>query len=375
MKTLYQQTIRKWDLCSEDQFGLFDEAQLEFGPEWTKEENDRIKSFKQFSQFECKISESMKQQARYGIPIKKRRQLWLVASGGFKLLTHVGDVWQAAKQSSESISPSEKSKFGSTIEFHTLFPEGISQKIDQFLHVLWTQNQEINYSPLIPTVSALLLLYMEVPLAYISIQSMINKSRQESWYFTLTQDQLMASLHAFDQLVKKKCPSVSHHAKSLNVNIAQIGMNLLPAFFLLFLPLPIALTLFDSFTIEGRKVLFRFCLNLFIQEKKNLLNCKEAKNFVDTIISAMQKLHNIPSFKTFVKNSFNIFLSRSKHIDEIEASAIESQSFQFSDSNLFIRPSSYSNIASFPNGPSVQSQQRNRSLSNDQLNSPSDCLD
>ncbi|OHS97084.1 hypothetical protein TRFO_09636 [Tritrichomonas foetus] len=323
---VYQQIIRQWDLMSENMFGLFEEARLSFGPEWEKLDNERTKAFKQFPHFDFKISGSIKQHARDGIPHRQRRRWWLIASGGLKLLTQVGDVWKSAKKASNQVKFTSNSNFGGAVDILTFLPPAISRKLHQFLHVLYTQNRGVDFSPLIPTVSALLLLYMEVPLAYLTIQSMINKSRQDSWYFTLTREQFLASAQAFGELCEKRCQSIMRHAESLNLSMAQIGLSLFPVFFLPFMPLPVALTLFDSFMIEGRKVLFRFCLNLLIQEKKNLLNSTSAQGFLTVIINAMERLHDITALKSFLKNSFKIFLSRSRHINQVEAHAIASRS-------------------------------------------------
>ena len=323
---VYQQIVRQWDLLSNVNHGLFDEARLHFGIDWEEFDDERSRAFRQIPDFDNKVTKQLKQLSRDGIPHSQRRRWWLVASGGLKLLTQVGDVWKSAKKAASNIKPSNDSKFGGAVDILTFLPPAMSRKLYQFLHVLWTQNQGIDHSPLIPTVSALLLLYMEVPLAYLTIQSMINKSRQDSWYFTLTKEQFLASAQAFGELAEKRCPSITKHAESLHLNIAQIGLSFFPVFFLPFMPLPVALILLDSFMIEGRKVLYRFCLNLLIQEKKNLSNATSARSFITVLINAMERLNNVSSLKTFLKNSFKIFLSRSRHINQIEAHAIAMRS-------------------------------------------------
>jgi len=318
----YQHLLSQWSLNSESQYGFLKETGLDFPPEWISENQRRIDKFSQLPDFSPTVIEKVKLKARTGIPHEMRRKWWLIATGGLQLLTEVGDVYASALRRAAKIEPSNVSDFGGAVDVLSFLPQSVGEKVKQFLHVIWVQNRQITFSPLIPTVASILLLYMEPPLAYLSLQAMINKSLQDSWYLPLNHEQFLASVQAFRDLVESKCSSVLKHAERIGVNIAQIGLALFPVFFLPFMPLPTALTMFDSYVIEGRKVLVRFALSLFIQEKHSLMDASNPQQFITVLVNAMERLSAIETLCPFLKNSFSLYLSRGRHIYRLEGEAI-----------------------------------------------------
>lgn len=315
--------MREWKLSSEDNFGFYNEIHVTDPPEWESEEIRRLSAFKNLPQFEPKINESLKQTFRYGIPHTLRRKWWFIASKGLKLLSQAGDVWPNALRSSLKVPMTSTSQFGGAIDLLPFLHPELAEKVKQFLHVVWVRNKHITFSPLIPTVSVLLLLYLEPSLAYLSIQQMINKSTKNSWYFTLTRESFIASVTGFRALIASKIPAISKKTFELGLDIAQIGLALFPVFFLPFTPIHVALTLFDSFVSEGRKILVRFAISLFDIQKTELLQCKTSEDFLSTLVDAMNMLSSPHSTTKFLENSFKIFLSRPRHIDKFELKAMD----------------------------------------------------
>jgi len=318
---IFHHLVNQWDLSNPKMFGMLQGTDFVLNPEWVAEDRLRSGEFSAMPDFVAEINEKMKIRLRQGIPHSQRRKWWLIATGGIKMLSEIGDVWSSVFRKAQRSEKSEQSSFGGAVNISSFMPESFSAHIVEFLHVIWSQNRHIEFSPLIPTVSCLLLLYLEPQLAYLSLQSMINRSIDDSWYFTLSKEQFLASVQGFRDLAEAKCPNIVTHAEKLGLNVSQIGLALFPVFFLPFTPIQVALTVFDSFVSEGRKVLVRFCLSLFIQEQKQLLQTKTPKAFLMVLVSAMDKLSEIQSMKTFISNSFKIFLSRGKHIKKYESHA------------------------------------------------------
>lgn len=312
-----QLTIEELQLASDNDFGLFGQTGVQFNEEWQQEDELRKKSWNNISELTIDIPENIKILARSGIPHDLRRRWWFIASGGYKLYDEVGNIWDDVVRSTNTMD-TDANIFGGEINILTFLPPVVSQQVRQFIHILWIHNRQIEFSPLIPTVTALLLLYLEPPLAYLVIQSMINQSKETNWYFTIKREQFLASIQAFRDLAFSKCSDVVIHAEKMGLSVSQIALALFPVFFLPFMPLPVALTVFDSFVIEGRKVLVRFCLCLFIQERKTLLQSKSPDSFISILVNAMERLAQIDAMKNFIQRSFKLYISREKHMRKFE---------------------------------------------------------
>ena len=325
----YQQLISEWDLYSTEEHGLISEKLFDFklNTTWQEQNEVREKEFASLPKFAPQITEEIKQKARFGIPHDQRRKWWFISTHGIDIFSKYGNIYQAALQEANKVPQTNMNEFGSfNITQH--LPPSQQKLFQQFLHVIWVQNPNIHFSPLIPTVSYLLLLYQEPSMAFLSLQSMIRRSVEDSWYFTLTQEAFIACVRAFGELAHNKCSSVVSHADSLKLDIAQIALALFPVFFMPFMPLYVALTVFDSFCVEGRKVLVRFALNLILQQKAQLLQTKSAKEFISILISGLERLSEATFLNSFISSSFNIYLSRERHIQKYEKSALNHQSLQ-----------------------------------------------
>ena len=307
----FQQVVRQWDLESDAEYGLFEIVRQQIRIPWDNEEEDRLRAFDRLPAFAFKISDVVKRKARGGIPNNQRRKWWLVASGGFKLLAQSGDLWKRAKKETPPFS-GPRVFFGLPIEVLSYLPAPLAKKTKKLCLVLLRQNRDFDFAPLIPILAAMLLLFMEAPLAYVTLQAMMNKSKKDGCYFSVTHEHCTTWTQAFRELMAKQCDSVAKHAEAMKLDIGQLVLAMFPLFFFPFMPLPAALTFFDSFVMSGRKVLGRFCLCLFTIEKKNLLNATNPTEFVSVVLNAIERLQNVHSMKDFLKRTFGMHLSKVK---------------------------------------------------------------
>ena len=321
----YEPLCVKLDLNSRQKKGFIDQIQLIQSEDWIAEEQRRKNVFENLPQFEPKITTQLKMEFRQGIPEDQRRKWWFIASGGLELMASTETAGAAYQLALKKIKNEEfhESFFGGAINILNFLSPKIAKECKTFLHVVWSQNKRIEFSPLIPTVSILLLMYLEPPLAYLAIQAMINRSYDDMWYFTLTRDHFLASIEAFRSLVHRSFRKIEFKCTSLGLDVAQIGIALFPVFFLPFTPLHVALTLFDSYINEGRKIPIRVALTLFQSEEDLLLEAKTSNEFLNILIHGMDKLANVKSTQRFLFNSFHRFLSRGSHINKYEKSAIK----------------------------------------------------
>jgi hypothetical protein len=152
---------------------------------------------------------------------------------------------------------------------------------------------------------------------------MVTKSReQHNWYFPLTHEGFMASAHGMSRLIESKAPDLAAHAKRLDLSIAQIVLTIFPTFFLPFTTLPVTLTVFDSYVLEGRKVLTRLCIVLMLKLKARLLKTESAREFLKVLISSIESLNSAEAIKELLKDGFKLALSRHRHISPAESSMV-----------------------------------------------------
>lgn len=305
---------------SQEKHGFLPLISFRLTDDWNAEETRRCN---EVDEKDIEIFSKFKNSARYGLPMKIRRNAWFVASGGkdFVKSCNCENLYKLAT----NYSNMKNRKDNSDNLFGTLFPlslfslpDSVSSELKNFLSVLWANNSDITFAPLVPTVSFLLLMFLEPDLAYISIQAMINRSKKDSWYFTLDKYHFFASIAAFEVLAKNKISKVYKKANELGIEFSSFVMPLFHFFFLPFMPLPVVMTMFDSFVIEGRKILVRFLINLLKICEKKLLIAKTKNEFICEILKAMNEISSTAKLKIFLKDSFEIQLQRKKHMIEIE---------------------------------------------------------
>ncbi|EAY11072.1 TLD family protein [Trichomonas vaginalis G3] len=237
-----------------------------------------------------------------------------------QLMKEAGDVYGnslafAKRQLKDHITceHSLEELFGVSPYIIKFLPEKMKPLVKDFLTALWATNKGIEYSPLLPATAVILLLFMEPPAAYASLQAMINRSQEDCWYFTMDRKNYHKNVIAIEKSIIKKAPDVAKKANELGVNIAFLTLGLIPAFFLPFSPLPVALTFFDSFIVEGRKVLIRFITTIFKHNSVALLKCKTSKEFATILLTDMDGFTNPNHLRNFLGECFKIYMSRRKH--------------------------------------------------------------
>ena len=345
--------INEWNLTSSDCFGMFNYKYLFPVGEWDQEIENRKQIFSKLPPFVEKIDEKIKIKMRDGIPPSHRRRYWFLASGGYSLLQETGNIYESAVKIAKKRQKSVDSSFGCCIDVLNFLPLEASSTIDELLHTLWVNNPKITFSPLIPPVCALLLLYLEPTLVYFSIQAMINRSYLDEWYFPINRESFLASAEVVGDLSMKICPEVYKHSQVLGLSLSHVCISIFPSFFLPFLSLPVTTVIFDSFIFEGRKVLIRLCLGLLNQEKEKLLLTNNSTDFYKTILHAISSITSPSSVKNLIKNSFKIYLSRERHIIPLELKIIKNKIGLLSEKHSF---EAINHVNIFSNG---QKQRRN----------------
>ena len=302
------------DLDDLSPHGLLDFTAMQMTSEWQEEEKRRLSNFQAMPLPSItKIDDKLKQSIRKGIPCSYRRKIWFIASGGRDLYMKSGVCWDDLVAVAASVPDIDDIFFGSKIELFNYLPvDGIKQVV-QFMKVVYYQNRAIKYAPMITAISLLLLLFMEPPMAYWSIQAMIEKSQTMGWYIATNAELFNASVHVIRDIACQTCKNVIMHAeKILNMSIGEMWMPYIPTFFLPLVPLPAVLTIFDAFVSEGRKILNRICVAILASERDLLMKATTVNSFFDIVGRAFERLIAVPVLHEVMKKGFNVTMSRTK---------------------------------------------------------------
>lgn len=306
--------VQLLNLLSDENFGL---GTFELTGEWIEEENRRIEDCQNLK-FKIKRTKQLKAIARTGLANSVRRRYWFILSGGYDLFCRVGDIYEFALEDSKNTPINDQSSFGVTFNYIDFVPPPMADILPTFLHALWYHNQTIEYSPLVPAIATMLLMYMEPNLAYLSLQAIINKSKESLFYLLLNKKQFYASIEAVEKLIIIRLPSVANHAQKLGIDFPQLIVSISPSFFIPFISYTVSLTFFDSFISEGRKVFFRFLLQILFDEKDNLVNTTDSSEFDRLIFNAIDRLNNPKVMNSFLKKAFKLKMKRKSHIEKFE---------------------------------------------------------
>lgn len=302
--------------------GLIDFDSLYQTSEWKEEEHVRIRNFSSIPLSSItSIDDKLKHKIRTGVPCSYRRKIWFIASGGLELYKQVGDIYTEALKRESELAPDADHLFGSTIEISDYLPPESLNSFHQFMRVVKLQNSGFDYAPMITSVCLFLLMFMEPPLAYLSIQAMLNRSHGVCcWYIATSKERFAASVFALRDIAYKSCKHVISHAEDiLGLSISRMWSPFIPTFFLPLASLRSVLTVFDSFVCEGRKIISRLCVGILLTEKDILRKATTEGSFIDIVTRAISQMDEVPVLHALLRLSFGITLSRSRHLVKAES--------------------------------------------------------
>ena len=290
--------------------------------EWEKKNQKQKKKFKKIIPFD-QNRRSLKQLIRHGIPDKYRSEIWFLSSGGMELLQSSGNIWQDILATKlEPFQQNIISTFG--FPNYDLFYD--DPQLISLLNIIKNQNNNVLFSPIIPSTASMLLLYLDQEKAYFALQAMINTGDR---YFTLSKEKFVASMHSFENILSYYSHRLAEHTKSLNILIGEIAFFVIPLFFTTKMLKEVALVICDSFVSEGRKVMVRYFIGILLRIQNQLLETNTADEFMNAIVNYLTLLQSPEEMHDLTDLSFSIRLSQERNIAPAEQKALRRKNTVF----------------------------------------------
>lgn len=322
----------EFDLLSRRQHGIISVNESCPTDEWKQEEIERKSTFLNVPEEITKIDSTLRKKMQHGVPFELRRKLWFVASGGYQLILETGDNWDAICESANRTPIPGKNTFGLNIDLKILLPQDLAAKFTEFLNVIWFHNRSLDFAPLIPCISAILLLVMEPKLAYYSIQSMIIKSKIDGYYFSGTKQDLIANIKVIQEQLNSKFRKIIDHIAKIGMNLTDVVLALFPTFFLSILSIPYVLTTFDNYIMDGQQYLIRATMAILSMEQDKLLQSLTPTDFLEVLHDGMKNLITVTQTKEFINKACKFIVPYPKPYDK------RSLRFMANPLNLVVRP-------------------------------------
>ena len=191
-------------------------------------------------------------------------------------------------------------------------------------------NQEIGYVQGMGFIAALLLTYMDEERAFFMLHSLMKKYQMDNLYAPGFPD-MKKRFFVLLNLEKKFVPKVYNAFLESEVIPNTYASDWFLCLFSRSLEFKVLVRIFDTFLLEGFKVIYRFSLAILKIKEKELINSKEGG--VDSIFVALAEVSKNIDVEELFKIAFGFGLSK-KEIENLEK---EYDKIKDSKNNEFIR--------------------------------------
>jgi TBC1 domain family member 24 len=252
---------------------------------------------------------------RRGVPDPLRQSVWKLITGCSDIVAENADFYDRclAKTFGDNV-PDEfltVPMFGGQMkpQDHYLSANGL-KVAQRVLCVLQSNHADIEYLPVIPDLTCLLLTFMSERDTYVTLHAMCQASRSSTEhiiYFRPTKKEVHVFINTFENLLKKRIKKVFQKMKELGVSCHDFADEWFMRLFLNDFPFQACLRIFDAYLGEGQKILFRVALAHLKICQGSLLRASTAEEFVGII---RQRAAQTPNPVNLLKKAFEIQLQR-----------------------------------------------------------------
>ncbi|XP_061419761.1 TBC1 domain family member 9-like isoform X3 [Lethenteron reissneri] len=284
--------------------GGFEEPNIKLSKEVSKEEMWR-KHFQQFGRATCMyVTEHTRHLVMQGIPVRLRRELWLLFSGAVHDMgTNPGHYAELVERSlgRASIATEEIER-----DLHRSLPEHPAFQhplgIDALRRVLTAyahRNPRIGYCQAMNIVTSALLIFASEEEAFWLLVALCERLLPD--YYNNRVVGALIDQGVFEELIAEFLPALHERLQELGF-IATTSLSWFLTLFLSVLPLESAACVLDCFMLDGARVLFQLALAVLHANAEPLLACRDdgeammlLGRYLDSVVNVDSILPCVPS--------------------------------------------------------------------------------
>ena len=178
-------------------------------------------------------------------------------------------------------------------------------------------NKDVGYVQGMGFITALLLTYMDEERAFFMLHALMKKRDLENLYLPGFPD-LNKKLYVLLKLQKKFIPKIYNVFKNNDINPFSYASEWFLCLFSRSLKFNILVRIFDTFILEGYKIIYRFVLAFLKSKEKEIIEC----NAMDKIFKVMKTCFENIDIEEIFKIAFGFHLSK-KDIENFEKEYVQ----------------------------------------------------
>lgn len=204
--------------------------------------------------------------------------------------------------------------FGASIDLRALdLDDDQYTALGRILYVIGHRCPHLEFIPILPAICGLLLRVYSPPMALACLEAVVKgahgSDEAKDWpYFPHNRRENLLFSRIFDDLLLKFVPNVHRHVMKLQKEDASFSprwSRLLNDFFIGLLPIGYILRIFDSYVIEGYKVVIRYALAHVALQQHLIMRTRTAEDFYRVLYSDVEY-----PMKLLQKTAFSFKFSR-----------------------------------------------------------------
>ncbi|CBZ54687.1 putative TLD domain-containing protein [Neospora caninum Liverpool] len=174
-------------------------------------------------------------------------------------------------------------------DFHLLLTEKGKEKARRLLWCLNALHGAVEFCPVLPPLTCVLLLYFDEDVAYVILHCLLKKAVQrerssnDSPFMPVKRKDFVRFVKLITATIAQRLPRLYTHLRSLTIDVAAWVARGVQDGFARMLPFDFVLRIYGAFLFEGANVFFRHCVALLKLLEPSLLNCTDHEAAEDVL--------------------------------------------------------------------------------------------
>ena len=264
-------------------------------------------------------STTFKKMVRKGIPAEQRSILWCKMTNVFELVKENPNVYQTVLHTEGAIPDDVLEQImldvPRTFDGNTAFSQG---QLLNVLKVFAVLHPEIGYCQSLNFLAGVLLSVLQSEeTALWMLHTMIDKYFPKN-YFTKSMADFAVDLCMMKMLLDERTPELAKHAQKMNYDWIQCTSSWLLTLYSNTLPMATVLRIWDSFFLEGPKIIFRVGIAILRYYYDVILSIQEPNKFPRGIVIIQE---NMVDQDALMEIAFSIKMFSKSHLFELRTEA------------------------------------------------------